>query len=87
MVVCSDTDVGGGGMMNDMISSGVSSMAGVTILVGGSMVTFTTEKQQEQLIIKCQFRQALLSSLIGLCAQFVVAARHSNLKVQINFLS
>lgn len=41
MVVCSDTDVGGGGMMNDIISSGVSSMAGVTILVGGSMVTFT----------------------------------------------
>lgn len=54
MVICSDTDVGGGGMMNDIISSGVSSIAGVTILVGGSIVTFTTEKQQEQLIIKCQ---------------------------------
>lgn len=46
MVVCSDTDVGGGGMMNDIISSGVSSIAGVTILVGGSMVTFTTENNK-----------------------------------------
>lgn len=66
MVVCSDTDAGGGGMMNDIISSGVSSIAGVRILVGGSIVTFTTKRQQEKLIIKSHFKKALGRFSIGL---------------------